>query len=68
MSSKKNETVKKVEAPKAAAVTEQPIKKEVKSYKAKRNFFFAGKNWFEGEVIDLPQKDLDFLVSKEVIH
>lgn len=64
MTSKKVQPVKKIEE----TLAEQPIKQESKNYKATRNFFFAGKNWMEGEVIDLPKEDLDFLVSKEVIH
>lgn len=65
MSSKKNQPVKKIEAPAEEIVTE---KKSVQEYKAARNFFFAGKNWFEGEVVKLPQADLDFLLLKQVIH
>lgn len=65
MSSKKNQPVKKIEAPAEEIVTE---KKPAQEYKATRNFFFAGKNWFEGEVITLPQKDLEFLLLKQVIH
>jgi hypothetical protein len=64
MTSKKAQPVKKIEE----TLTEQPVKQESKNYTATRNFFFAGKNWMEGEIIDLPQTDLDFLVSKEVIH
>lgn len=65
MSSKKNQPVKKIEAPAEEIITEQP---KAQDYKASRNFFFAGKNWFEGEVVKLPQKDLEFLLLKQVIH
>ncbi len=65
MSSKKTEKKESKILDKALEKVEET---PVRNYTATRNFFFAGKNWFEGEVIDLPQKDMDFLVLKEVIH
>lgn len=76
MSSKKSTTKKEgfhegaiVEAPKELDNVPVSIPSDMKKkeYKANRNFFFAGKNWFEGNVIDLPGKDIEFLVSKGVI-
>lgn len=65
MSSKKTEK-------KESKILDQALNKveeiPVKIHKAARNFFFAGKNWFEGQEVNLPEKDLQFLLSKGVIH
>lgn len=64
MSSKKSQSVKKIEAPAEKIFTEE---KKSQEYKATRNFFFAGKTWAEGEVITLPKSDIEFLLSKDII-
>lgn len=67
MSSPKKTTTKKEESNEEKIQESAPKVETKKEYKANRNFFFAGKNWFEGNVIDLPGKDIEFLVSKGVI-
>jgi hypothetical protein len=62
MSSKKPATTKQ-----ETKKDEEVIPTPKKEFKAERNFFFAGKNWAKGETIDLPVKDIEFLLSKGVI-
>jgi len=64
MSSKKT-TTKKEESIKEEVKTSEPKKIEPK--KANRNFFFAGKNWIKDQEVNLPEKDIEFLLSKGVI-
>jgi hypothetical protein len=65
--SPKKPVVKKQESNEEKIQESAPKIESKKEYKANRNFFFAGKNWFKDGVVDLPGKDIEFLLSKEVI-
>ncbi len=61
-------TTKKIDIKKTETKKEE-IKQEVKKeLKANRNFFFAGKNWKTGDVVNLESKDIDFLESKGLLN
>lgn len=61
MSSKKAQPLKKEES------QDEVVSSNKKEHKALMNFFLAGKNWTEGEVVDLPEKDIEFLLSEKII-